>query len=835
MKNKKQIILNEMIVHGQPTNDFLFVAYRGDVWVFDYNEYGDDNFTSSDDKVVDMVRSILNDFAIDIDDWSDMGEIEAINPDVYYGRVIKNEMYMANQKDFSPRTSLALHKLAKQFKVEYIYTNRGDLSLASSFEENPEYVYHGTRFNYLKSILKLGISPSISKSNWEHSNIRHPDKVFFTNNEQAALFHAAHSSRDKMDIPVIIRLKVPDQHKLIPDYDVNWTTKKPSDEYKKAGYIPVIHGAKSEMSPMRRSKEEGIFGYKGRIPATFIVEIYLPKFFEGSYDDLYDGSIDDNYRAYSVEYIKEFIEMVDEYDFDTDTINAFLGHPIEDIMNEMGYDEEEEEVNESISFKKLFYGDNSLIKEKTIPYFIPKSDKKRLMYDFYMVMNLNPIIENLGAGSKNIGGREIQTQTARTGNINTNVLDSFNKAKEDIISYLEVHLLEAVFFAVCAEFRHAYTYDLKEVYNKKLNDTEKQLLKYHQERYNHAKHRTEYMVKDRTKGARRSYLGAEVRSEGYRNSYKAAIYAINKVGSTKTEFIKLANKIFNIDAWDGTSYGGKAWANITKGYLHLKYAQSELEKMVAIDHIYDLQHNTDTVFNKLQSYYQEGYSWIKTALDERANIKSPYVLYKNISPPIKQISGYILKADGYQSWEDYIKSETNEEKSTIKHNSAIEHITPIEKKVPWKGGTWKGGTWDDGIWKGGTWKNGIWDDGIWKGGTWKNGTWEDGTWDDGIWKNGTWDDGIWKNGTWDDGIWKGGIWKGGIWKNGIWEGGTWKNGIWKGGTWEFGIWDDGIWEFGIWKGGRIWDGSKYVKSDVSPPEFFANKNKNKEPRPFRQI
>ena len=118
-------------------------------------------------------------------------------------------------------------------------------------------------------------------------------------------------------------------------------------------------------------------------------------------------------------------------------------------------------------------------------------------------------------------------------------------------------------------------------------------------------------------------------------------------------------------------------------------------------------------------------------------------------------------------------------------------------------------------WKSGTWENGDWKDGTWKDGTWKDGTWENGTWEDGIWEKG-----IWRGGTWKDGIWKFGLWKTGTWEGGTWEGGTWEWGIWKKGIWKTGTWESGKWEKGL-----IYDQGKIVESDVSPREYFANKNK----------
>jgi len=165
----------------------------------------------------------------------------------------------------------------------------------------------------------------------------------------------------------------------------------------------------------------------------------------------------------------------------------------------------------------------------------------------------------------------------------------------------------------------------------------------------------------------------------------------------------------------------------------------------------------------------------------------------------------------------------------------------------WRKGVWLDGTWENGDWHTGTWEKGVWKRGTWDGGTWRNGHWKKGIWFNGLWMNGTWDKGLWSGGTWEGGTWKAGLWEKGTWKNGTWKNGTWKNGrfeggtfesgkwvdgewrkgTWKDGTWENGNWSEGTWKGGTWKAGMIWDEKRWVKSTVSPKEYFENKEKNK--------
>jgi len=66
-----------------------------------------------------------------------------------------------------------------------------------------------------------------------------------------------------------------------------------------------------------------------------------------------------------------------------------------------------------------------------------------------------------------------------------------------------------------------------------------------------------------------------------------------------------------------------------------------------------------------------------------------------------------------------------------------------------------------------------------------------------------------------------------------WDLGEWLGGVWigkaKNESWGSGKWKKGIWQSGEWKTGEIWDDEegKYIKSNVSPKEYFKNKEKNK--------
>ena len=115
---------------------------------------------------------------------------------------------------------------------------------------------------------------------------------------------------------------------------------------------------------------------------------------------------------------------------------------------------------------------------------------------------------------------------------------------------------------------------------------------------------------------------------------------------THAEVVRKMDMAFSEWQWS-PSFGGQAWANIAKGWLRLNRAKTRDELYVAIDHVYDLQHNTDTVFNKLKSYYSDGsHRWIKQALDFKANILSMQELIPRVSGSMKKIAQPFLQAIG---------------------------------------------------------------------------------------------------------------------------------------------------------------------------------------------
>jgi hypothetical protein len=127
-------------------------------------------------------------------------------------------------------------------------------------------------------------------------------------------------------------------------------------------------------------------------------------------------------------------------------------------------------------------------------------------------------------------------------------------------------------------------------------------------------------------------------------------------------FIRIAKIIFLEADWM-ENYGGNNWATITSAYTKLKYASGKNQLIIAIDHVYDLQHNTGTIFTKNPSYAKESkitaskgifgqpfrktlepnYTWIQRALDFKRDLKSVRDLLGKVSSGMKTLALRIIK------------------------------------------------------------------------------------------------------------------------------------------------------------------------------------------------
>lgn len=356
-----------------------------------------------------------------------------------------------------------------------------------------------------------------------------------------------------------------------------------------------------------------------------------------------------------------------------------------------------------------------VIQEKFYEYNIP-SDKKTLMYDFYVVNYLEYLLNLPSRGFRDLP---------------EDIADSVKNMASSLYPYLKKELLDAVFFAVSCEFRHFDSNSYRKTnlarmgeYDEKIQEFYRNYLKYY--KY-HMKGVSDQEELTKVFGVRKPSSKQRTPQEEKSNemvrqlSFKAVNYALEKTGLSKRNFIQIAKDAFEVMDWN-SSYGGDAWARICNGWLLLDSAEKmesqapvstqkieggkqpeyysrrdkkkksedtgEMTIPTAIDHIYDLQHNTDTVFNKLKSYYREGsgYGWVKKALDDKANVKSYYELLPKASGTIRTVAPRLLFNKLGETWQSYLKKykpssrfDLTKSEPTLKQYLASE-VTPSDLK-----------------------------------------------------------------------------------------------------------------------------------------------------------
>jgi len=111
------------------------------------------------------------------------------------------------------------------------------------------------------------------------------------------------------------------------------------------------------------------------------------------------------------------------------------------------------------------------------------------------------------------------------------------------------------------------------------------------------------------------------------------------------------------------------------------------DQAIQIDHIYDLQHNNGSVFDKLTKYDMgDGYEWLAEVLDYKRDVRSYYELIRNfvtgerlVSSDARTIALRAMKAvtgkteegakEGAKAGDEKVQQETKSYKKTVNGNT----------------------------------------------------------------------------------------------------------------------------------------------------------------------
>jgi hypothetical protein len=278
--NFNKFSLNELKYHRaeeSDTEDYedkKFLSYRGHVFIFDEEEWEDGGLWEEASRILNFEVSEY---------WDNAKEELEEHPYILIGTIEDNHIYLDGTKNYrhSP-ISDDLRKLSKELDMPVkVRAYRNESLDEDDFEDElidevkDATFYHGTCLKYVDSISKRGLMPTRTTN---FDNIKHYDKIFVTTNLDKAKFHCNKASIENNSFPIILEFKIPDPSKLIFDYDVAVDILgTDNEETQRLGYSKIARKFRDFPSKvldgdekMDFSKKLGIYGYKGRIPASQI-------------------------------------------------------------------------------------------------------------------------------------------------------------------------------------------------------------------------------------------------------------------------------------------------------------------------------------------------------------------------------------------------------------------------------------------------------------------------------------------------------------------------------------------------------------------------------------
>lgn len=282
-------VINELHIHNKRDdyNDTSFVLYKSDVWFF----------TESQFKKIKLELTKAFNNKIDLSYTSNIHDLfdALIDFPLILCGYIRNNKVIIQPSDFSHSfNSTDVKKLYNIVKLPiYVINHDGDvkqlLDISKTYDKDTIY-YHGTCLKFLPDILKYGIKPN----DFANFDVNHTDKIFFTTDLNKANFHALTTSINNKSFPIIVAFRVPDADKLIPDYDLAIKVYgKDSEIVKKYGYnqfdIAQDYGNEPNLKYDRNIINKiGVFGYLGRIPTSFINDIFIDLVAYSKYQNLFN-------------------------------------------------------------------------------------------------------------------------------------------------------------------------------------------------------------------------------------------------------------------------------------------------------------------------------------------------------------------------------------------------------------------------------------------------------------------------------------------------------------------------------------------------------------------
>jgi hypothetical protein len=319
-------------------------------------------------------------------------------------------------------------------------------------------------------------------------------------------------------------------------------------------------------------------------------------------------------------------------------------------------------------------------------YKVPK-DPEKLLYDFYFLVGY--VYGNEGKILKEVSDEDGEQKAAAF---------VLQEAVNDCVNNLQGHMLRALKWSLSAEFRHTFDKTSSRYWERELKPEAFKFLKVFREKYNalsddyyrvfNPGRKQAKLTSDEIASApdiqnRHSVMSG--RNATYMDSYLALQSTQKQLGYTEDQFSDVLISVYDDISWAG-SYGGKNWAKIAKAYKKLLAANTLPMKIVYIDHAYDLQHNTGSVFTKVKAYYKEdsgNLNWLAKALDWKRDAQDIRDYYDKVSLSLRSLVGWVAKKFGLTVEERFPfgKEDTSVAKKSSTEPSPFETTSILGSKV----------------------------------------------------------------------------------------------------------------------------------------------------------
>lgn len=325
-------LLNEMLFRHREEGGNLVIAHRDSIWLL--AGFPDE---PDEDVLTDIARHTglgADASSYNLDSFVD--EIRDERPDILLGHLNGDTLSVETPTfALNPRSSLLIKKVAHALGVSRVEASEpeddGDSVEVKHARSElvgriPDVVYHGTNAGALRRLLRVGISPTHGEGNWSEVG-KFVDRVFLTARFGEAAFHANRQARRHHTVPVIVATHLPDRSRIALDYDIGTNLYGAERISQERGYraardkLPTMSRDWAERRAQRIqtfspktdfTREMGTFAYRGRIPASQFVGIYLPAGGEGA---VVSGDPDNNLLITDRAELLRAISMIEDFGF----------------------------------------------------------------------------------------------------------------------------------------------------------------------------------------------------------------------------------------------------------------------------------------------------------------------------------------------------------------------------------------------------------------------------------------------------------------------------------------------------------------------------------------